>query len=272
MRDARLDESISYHIGDYSVHLAVHYAEMIVGVQENIDITCGSIGNIPVQCMDTVLAGIVSGVVQTVIGHPLDTMKVWKQNSQPITLCPRAIYRGFAYPLATGSILTSIQFSTAAFARQHIMGFTASTITHDPYVEFLAGSFSGVFVGLAISPFDRYKIAAQSLASAPRYGLMACLVREIPASGLYFGAYAGARAQDIPVLAAGSIAGVASWSLTYPLDLIKTQIQSGEIASVRAGLRDMWCGRTKPFSGITFCLTRAMLVNGLGFYVYEMMV
>jgi solute carrier family 25 carnitine/acylcarnitine transporter 20/29 len=241
-------------------------------VFHRMHIKCESMEIIPAQRMETVLTGIVSGAVQTIAGHPLDTMKVWKQNSQPISLCPKALYRGFAYPLVTGSVLTSIQFSTAAFARPWLTGTDSHAITHDPYVEFLAGSFSGIFMGLAISPIDRYKIAAQSLSCAPRYGLTTCLVREIPASGIYFGAYAWARAEDMSVLAAGAVAGVASWSLTYPLDLIKTRVQTGDVAGVREGMREMWAGKTRPFSGLTFCLIRAMLVNSVGFWVYEALV
>ena len=217
--------------------------------------------------MDTVVAGFATGLVQTVIGHPFDTMKVWKQSGQSIIVCPKALYRGFAYRLVTGSCLASIQFSTAAFARSHMIGTTA--ITHDPCIEFIAGSFSGIFVGLAISPVDRYKIMAQTRGMKPQFGVMSCLLREIPASGVYFGMYAQARSSEIPILGAGAVAGVSSWIMTYPLDMIKTQIQSGGTRNIYTGFQQIQAGKLPAFRGLSFSLVRATMVNSIGFWIYD---
>jgi len=63
---------------------------------------------------------------------------------------------------------------------------------------------------------------------------------------------------------AGSIAGVASWGLIYPLDTIKPRLQTNPTYTVAqvTELKGIW-------EGFTPCIIRAFIVNGVAFYVYE---
>ncbi len=193
--------------------------------------------------MNDIIAGVASGAVQTVIGHPFDTMKVWKQCDHQIVF--RNIFRGLSFPLASNSIITGIQFATFSYMFSH----TNSDI--------VSGAFSGLFTGLLTAPVDKHKLRLQF--GRPTYlGLGSCLLREIPAGAIYFGSYGALREREVPVVVSGAIAGVSSWLFTYPMDVYKTNIQTG------VSTKQIFITR-----GLGFCLARAFLVNGVGFYVYE---
>ena len=56
----------------------------------------------------------------------------------------------------------------------------------------------------------------------------------------------------------GGMAGIASWTISYPLDTLKTRIQSGDtyMKAINKG---------NYFKGLPYCLVRAFIVNGTGF-------
>ena len=61
--------------------------------------------------MNDILAGFNAGIAQTVVGHPLDTIKVLIQTKKPIkNLNLRDLYKGWRYPLAM-----SILFNGSVF-------------------------------------------------------------------------------------------------------------------------------------------------------------
>ena len=80
------------------------------------------------------------------------------------------------------------------------------------------------------------------------------------------------------IFMAGTVGGFMCWFSAYPLDLIKTQVQTG---------RSSVCGKENPtswyvasqtwqqqgvsgfFKGFSACGSRAVLVNGVGLVVYE---
>jgi len=214
--------------------------------------------------METEIAGLISGTTQSIVGHPLDTMKVWRQQNN--TKSRISLFSGLKYPLITGSLLTSIQFTAASVAieelNKHNMRIgTASNV--------LGGAAAGVVSGILTSPIDKYKIGKQTQTSKSRYGLTSCLLREIPACAIYFGSYPAIKEQTNSTFASGALAGVASWLFTYPMDVIKTQIQSGESENIRSACNRIKNGEIAISNGLGFCLARAFLINGIGFVVYE---
>ena len=72
--------------------------------------------------------------------------------------------------------------------------------------------------------------------------------------------------------AAGSLAGVMSWVTTMPMDVVKTKMQSGTCRSLRSCLRILWQeGGVLSFSrGLSFVASRALVVNGMTFFGYEL--
>ena len=210
---------------------------------------------------ENLVAGIVSGIAQTIIGHPLDTFKVWKQ--QRLTPVFAHVFKGLKYPLVTGPLITGLQFSAAMEASRRI------GLDNRVLADAIGGGASGIVTGLCLAPVDRYKIAKQSVSRMPQYGLMSCFAREIPASAIYFGSYSMLRQSEVPVFAAGSAAGMLSWLLTYPMDIIKTQVQSGESRTIMQAISKMQRGQISSTAGVGFCLARAFITNGVGFVAYE---
>lgn len=89
-------------------------------------------------------------------------------------------------------------------------------------------------------------------------------LKEMPSATVYYTTYHYLKEKEYPILLSGSIAGVSSWFSIYPLDTIKTRLQSGLAKSVREAIRqrNLW-------RGLHLCLGRAFITNGIGFYVYE---
>ena len=203
-------------------------------------------------------AGLVSGTSQILSGHPLDTLKVNLQNNtlQKFNINYKNLYKGISYPLITNSMLVSVQFGVYDNLRK--LG----------YNDYISSSSAGVITGLITSPIDRFKIKKQILSkniyNNPFKGLSLTLSREIPANIIYFNSYNYFRNNDFSILTSGGLAGFFSWLITYPIDAIKTRIQSDKFKNIKSAIQ-----KGGLFKGIIPCLTRALIVNSIGFYVYE---
>lgn len=102
-------------------------------------------------------------------------------------------------------------------------------------------------------------------------GLYATILRDVPSFGVYFGLYEWCRDFSNPLIA-GGIAGAAAWASIYPIDVIKTCIQSSQSKRtfVEASGQIMRERGISGFhAGLGSCLLRAFALNGVVFYVYE---
>ena len=116
-------------------------------------------------------------------------------------------------------------------------------------------------------------------------GLQVQLLRDVPASAAYFVLYEAAvrearRRRAVPpalaVLVAGGVAGVLSWTLILPLDVVKSRIQAdcpqrpqfrGVLHCARETvIRD---GPAALFRGFTTMAARGFVVNAVTFFGYE---
>ena len=193
------------------------------------------------------IAGAFSGLTQTIVGHPLDTIKVNQQNN---ILINKNLYQGLKYPLICNTILVGLQF--------------------DLYYRYNS-IVAGLVTSCLITPFDYYKINRQNkkkvnlnsmLKNFPK-GYSITSLREGIALSAYFGSYDYLKNEyNLHPLISGGSAGVISWITTYPLDTVKTRVQSDQtlINSIKKG--NFW-------KGIKVTLVRAILINSLGFYVAE---
>lgn len=81
------------------------------------------------------------------------------------------------------------------------------------------------------------------------------MLREWPSFGAYFYCYEAVRRKlaelegkpgrpdelSVPgLLAAGGVGGVASWVITYPVDVLKTMIQRGQYTNMRDAAAHLW--------------------------------
>jgi solute carrier family 25 (mitochondrial carnitine/acylcarnitine transporter), member 20/29 len=135
----------------------------------------------------------------------------------------------------------------------------------------------------------RRVVAARGVAGLYK-GLGATLAREMPANAAYFGAYEaakralagggpGARTDRLgapALMAAGGAAGVAFWASVYPVDVVKTRLQTDSDARPRyGGMAD--CARQivraegvgALYRGVGPCLARAAPANAVTFLVFE---
>lgn len=115
-------------------------------------------------------------------------------------------------------------------------------------------------------------------------GLGAALARDIPGAVVYFGSY-GLLRQMLPqedgasnvlsILFAGGCAGVAQWWLIFPLDTIKTRMQTAKEGMYIDWLhvaRDLYKKEGVPafYSGIAPALSRAFIANACCFAGVEL--
>jgi len=127
-------------------------------------------------------------------------------------------------------------------------------------------------------------------------------LREVPSFGLYFAVYDHMKDRVNTILArqagidesipatmehthtwvasalAGGIAGSCTWAIAYPVDVVKTKVQTAPLDTPRSQL-GMWKvgssivakhGWRRLFRGLSITLIRAFPVNGTIFPVYEL--
>ncbi|XP_046688394.1 solute carrier family 25 member 45 isoform X3 [Homalodisca vitripennis] len=280
------------------------------------------------------VAGWGSGICGLVVGHPFDTVKVWKQtlpeNSSAtrvmLTLLKhegvRGFYKGMMFPLLTAGALNSLYFGVYGnmMRELHLLrGVTPATCWDDaPYRNwhwdvFFSGCTGGLASVFVSCPVELVKTQLQTQTSEPnlvtkrfhqyhgpwdclmeqyRYsGIRGCyrgfvpmLWRDVGASGVYMSAYAHAG-QLLPdkhvwcIMIAGAAAGVISWSVVVPLDVVKTRIQADSKSDpkyknmldciIKSYKHD---GITVFFRGYGVVALRALPVNAVTFVGYEFLI
>ena len=199
------------------------------------------------------IAGGIAGIVGTTFGFPLDSLKTIQQNQKKIQF--KNLHSGISSALILSFISQSICFGIS------------ETNSNNYY---LSGAIAGVINGCVSNPLELIKIQNQmgkriSLVNINR-GLPLTLTREIFSNSVYFGTYHDTKS-SIGIFHAGGLAGMLSWLITYPVDVMKTRIQTNmKITYVDA------LSKGKLTNGLGFCLARAYIVNSISFVVYEKLV
>ena len=195
------------------------------------------------------------GVSETLIGYPFLTVKTRIQNKLPWThLKWHEYYRGVRYPLGN-----SLAFNMVVFPTHDYLAHTHS--------HFTAGALAGVAVTPQTFVIDTLAITRQINQPITRKllqpkGVGTTLVREMLALGTYFHTYHAVR-EHTNSLVAGAAAGLTNWTLTYPLDVVRTRIIAQRIGIREALLQKQF------WKGFHVVAARAMIVNAVSFTVYE---
>ena len=117
-------------------------------------------------------------------------------------------------------------------------------------------------------------------------GMSITTAREAPSYGLYFLTYktlksifpSERKSDEITgTLIAGGCAGCVSWGIIYPIDVVKTHIQTSPVGTQSNSLKMMkvaqqiYSANGIPgfFTGIGVVLIRAFAVNSFQFFFYE---
>ena len=198
------------------------------------------------------------GLAQIGVGHPFDTSLTLIQNKRKWWGLPiKSYYRGWKFPMTSSIVFNATVFPVVERTQQ----YTGSV--------FLSGLLAGVCVAPFMYCFEYGKIRKQTQQPVTINGLLnnsgrlAMLSREMVAMSSYFGMYNYMRDNNYHVLLSGGMAGLANWTLTYPIEVVKNR-QLAQNISIRQALsqRNIW-------KGYPICATRAVLVNAVNFWTYE---
>lgn len=237
--------------------------------------------------MKDVISSMCVGVGQLIVGHPFDTIKVHIQNKKPLPhVSLTNYYKGWKFPLLHGLFYN----------------ITCFTIHERNYKYTNSHFISGMLGGLCVSPLtyisDTFKIKYQTskpkISSLPardnfssnanscsnsnslkpvikqafsqiktRNGLYSLTCRETLASGIYFSTFHTLKTYIDSSLICGGLTGVASWTITYPIDVIMSR-QIAQNISISAALQ-----QKKLWKGYKVCIQRALIVNAINFKIYD---
>jgi len=194
---------------------------------------------------DIFLSGFLAGSIQTIIGHPLDTLKT---NLLMNHLSFHHLYRGWRGALWSGCVSNGCIFATEDW-------MYARTGHH-----FMSGILCGIISGIAIGPFEYVKLKRQlrheSKRSFYKYRMGAhwIVLRECTGLGTYFYMYHSYR-EKMGVFLSGGMAGVAGWMVSYPFELCYIRCYTGSLVNI--------------WKSFYIVVARAFLVNACLFSVYE---
>uniref|UniRef100_A0A1B0A4R9 Mitochondrial basic amino acids transporter n=1 Tax=Glossina pallidipes TaxID=7398 RepID=A0A1B0A4R9_GLOPL len=259
------------------------------------------------------IAGCLGGAAGVLVSHPLDTIKVHLQTQSPKEIkyhgtwhCLKTIvkeegihglYKGMTSPLAGLAAVNAIVFG--------IYG-NVQRMCRDPNslgAQALSGGVAGFFQSIACAPMELAKIRMQlqtkdqlgkkfncpldyliHVVRTEGYigtmrGIGFTAFRDVPGFASYFASFEYLTSLQSPLtawwtLTAGGLAGIASWLVSYPIDVVKTCIQADDPASpkysgymdiIRKGYRSE--GLNFFFRGINSTMIRSFPMNAACFYV-----
>ncbi|KAJ3063869.1 hypothetical protein HDU98_000369 [Podochytrium sp. JEL0797] len=222
----------------------------------------------------------------------------------------KGLYKGMASPIVGVAAINSLLFGVHGWFMHHLAGENTPSVAN----IFWAGCGSGFVNAFLSCPMELVKIRLQNQSActlgntSTTYsgnldcirklyvqgglrsfyrGLHVTLWRETPSYGAYFASYEifshlftpeGQRL-DVPsagLLVAGGLAGIVGWLSTYPLDVIKTHIQSdlrpGKPMGLVQAARNIYAreGVRPFFAGLGATAVRAFPTNAATFYVVSL--
>ncbi|KAH7491755.1 hypothetical protein PRIC1_002835 [Phytophthora ramorum] len=260
-------------------------------------------------------AGTMGGVAGIVAGHPLDTIKVQLQTSRTAgtgVLCSlrrvlssdgaAGLFRGVLSPVLSNAPINAVIFGVQG-QMVRVLQQDGKAMTNTRH--FLAGSSAGLVQVLFAAPSEHVKIQLQtgamgnehrSLAAGRtilrKYGMSTlfrgweiCLLRDVPSFGVYFWCYEATKRAltqgkrenetDWKLMVAGGLAGMLSWAMCLPMDVIKSRVQGQRLGGTQMSMVEiartgvMQEGPGLFFKGFGATMVRAFPVSAVTFLVYE---
>ncbi|KAL7803766.1 mitochondrial carrier domain-containing protein [Trichoderma aethiopicum] len=208
-------------------------------------------------------AGYLSGIIGIIVGNPLDIEKVRRQTRSHVaeklySQSSVAFMKGTAAPIFGYGALNALLFFSYNRSEAVLKGW-ASTPTPG-WVTWTAGAVSGLAVWVVSAPTELIKCRAQMSTPAMSswaickqilrregvrglyHGGVVTALRDSIGYGFYFWTYelahrhwpaarehddaAPGRRDTSKVLLCGGIAGIATWASVFPLDVIKSRLQT----------------------------------------------
>lgn len=202
-------------------------------------------------------------------------------------------------PLALSSFMSSTLF----FAYGQAMSFQDQPQSGHQY--YIAGTYAGIVQTFIETPLEHIKIKLQNQRTQKFTGPIQCtrhlyqeggvrslfkgfnvtMLRNAPSYGVYFATYEVFKKKlqmmtdmslAISMFLAGGLGGVLSWVVIYPIDVVKTKIQSDAIQRPQfKSIKDCFIKTYRESGGKGFTkglqttLARTFIVSGVNFIGYE---
>lgn len=232
--------------------------------------------------------GMIGGTVGVIFSHPFDTIKTRIQSNKNLTIKEainigssnkhyiskiNSLYSGLLAPLIGIMIEKSIVFGF--YEKSKIL------IKND----FVNGIIGGLMCSIIVTPIDKIKIHYQNKTTNKLIfrnlynGFIPTILRETPGFGIYFTTYnyLNNNYNYDKYLSKnfifGSLSGLSAWLFIYPMDLIKTTIQSSndnkKISQIIKNIYNTG-GLINFYKGFSLACMRCMPLHGGVFLGYEM--
>lgn len=213
------------------------------------------------------------------------------------------LYRGVLSPILSNAPINAVIFGVQG-QTVRIMK-TKEDVPLSNSQHFAAGCAAGLVQVVFAAPSEHVKIQLQtgamgkehsSLKAAKmifrRYGVKTlfkgweiCLLRDVPSFGAYFCCYEASKRAltdgksenetDWKLMTAGGIAGMVSWAVCMPLDVVKSCVQGQKLEGKQQSMLEIAKSRMKQeglgffFKGFGATMVRAFPVSAVTFLVYE---
>lgn len=218
------------------------------------------------------------------------------------------LYKGMAAPVVGVTPMFAVCFLGFGVGKKLQQKHPHDELTYAQF--FKAGCLAGVFTTVIMTPGERIKCLLQIQADAHTHkykgpvdcakqlyreggirsiykGTCATLLRDIPASGMYFMTYEwlqhvltgeGHSRSELSVtrtLFAGGMAGVFNWGIAIAPDVLKSRLQTAPEGTYPNGIRDVFRHTLKHegvpalFKGVVPIMLRAFPANAACFLGYE---
>jgi solute carrier family 25 carnitine/acylcarnitine transporter 20/29 len=281
------------------------------------------------------IAGFVSGAVTTLLGHPLDTLKVQlqvgslyrplaptvgvesesvvstsslvKSTQRWLVSRPAVLYRGIAPPLLTAGGVQATYFTLYEQIKALLRDNASASDMNDAWdfhrETLIAGSLAGCVISLITNPISLVKIQLQTSNNLTMWSCYKSIYNHLGLRGFYKGGGLMVAMESVgrgsylhcyefckrkinnsndeskftirSKMASASIAGCYSWSLVYPLDVIKSRIQCASCTLVPSSA---WgtcksivaeSGIKGLYRGLSFTIIRAIPTASVSLPLYE---
>jgi len=239
------------------------------------------------------IAGACYGFTSVIVGQPFDTIKTRMQaipaNSQTNAFNItrdlfmkegiRGLYRGGLPPFIGGSLFRSAQFgfyeNTLKVVREHLPAYK---IGYFDYQVFLAGLSGGIGRGLVEGPFEFIKVRRQVERQWNLIGLYRGSAITMLRNCILFSSFvlyidlskSLTGGVGLSPFWTGAICSNMAWLTIWPLDVVKSRIQSGNYGDkgIVALLKDVFKSGA-IFRGVLPGLMRSTFANGCSMVVYQ---
>uniref|UniRef100_A0A3B3QRW9 Solute carrier family 25 member 20 n=1 Tax=Paramormyrops kingsleyae TaxID=1676925 RepID=A0A3B3QRW9_9TELE len=262
----------------------------------------------PISPLKNFFAGGFGGVCLVFAGHPLDTIKVRLQTQPKPSPGQPLLYTG-TFDCFRKTFAREVRRKTPEIHSPVKTLHDWPSVPRYPQL-FAAGMLSGIFTTAIMAPGERIKCLLQIQASSGEIkyaGPMDCvkqlyresgirgvykgtgltLMRDVPASGMYFMTYEwlkniltpeGRSPSELSVpsiLFAGGMAGIFNWAVAIPPDVLKSRFQTAPEGKYPNGFRDVLRellreeGVGSLYKGFTAVMLRAFPANAACFLGFE---